>query len=101
MAAAQKEVGTREGNVPNTGAKVSEYIRYIGFRTPDKWCAAWASDVFGQAGFKAPKTAWSPALFPASRQVKAPAAGVVLGIHYAALKWIGHCDIVSWKDRRD
>ena len=92
---AQKEIGIREANVPNTGKKVSEYLRYTGIKIPAPWCAAWVSYVFGQAGYPAPKTAWSPALFPAARQVKEAAAGLVLGIYYPSLKRVGHCGIVE------
>lgn len=95
VAAAQKEIGTREGNVQNTGKRVAEYLRYTGIKVPEKWCAAWVSFVFGQAGYAAPKTAWSPALFPASRQVKKAGPGMVLGIYYASLKRIAHVGIVE------
>lgn len=92
---ARKEIGTREGDVPNTGQKVSAYLRYTGINRPAPWCAAWVSYVYGQAGLAAPRTAWSPALFPASRQVKAPKAGLILGIYYTQLGRIGHCGIVE------
>lgn len=95
VAAAQREIGTREGDVPNAGKKVSEYLRYTGIRRPEKWCAAWVSYVFGQAGYAEPKTAWSPALFPAARSVKEARPAMVLGIYYPALKRIGHCGIVE------
>ena len=95
LTAAQKEVGVREGRVANTGTRVSEYLRYVGFKTPQPWCAAWVSYVFKQAGFGAPRTAWSPALFPQSRQVREPAPGVVFGIYYAALGRVGHCGVVE------
>ena len=92
---AQKEIGTREADVPNAGKKVSEYLRYTGIKVPAPWCAAWLSYVFGQAGYPAPKTAWSPALFPLARQVPSPAPGLVLGIYYASLKRVGHCGIIE------
>lgn len=95
VAAAQKEIGVREGDVQNTGKRVSEYLRYVGINRPDKWCAAWVSFVFGQVGYSTPKTAWSPALFPASRQVAKAKPGLVLGIYYASLKRIAHCGIVE------
>jgi len=95
VAAAQKEIGTREGNVPNTGQKVSAYLRYTGIKTAAPWCAVWVSYVFGQAGYSQPKTAWSPDLFPASRQVKEPKPGNVLGIYFSSLGRIGHCGIVE------
>lgn len=95
VAAAQKEIGTREGNVRNGGEKVSAYLRHVGIRVPEKWCAAWVSYVFGQAGYAAPKTAWSPDLFPTARSVKEARPGTVLGIYYSSLRRIGHCGVVE------
>ena len=95
VAAAKKEIGTLEGDVPNTGPKVSAYLRYVGIKIAAPWCAAWVSYVFGKAGYLQPKTAWSPALFPASRLVRKAKPGIVLGIYYASLNRIGHCGIVE------
>ena len=95
VAAARKEIGTCEGDVPNAGPKVSQYLRYAGVKTAAPWCAAWVSYVFGQAGYAEPKTAWSPALFPAKRSVAEARPGLVLGIYYPSLKRIGHCGIVE------
>lgn len=95
VAAAKKETGTRESDVPNGGKKVSAYLRYVGISIPAPWCAAWVSFVFGEAGYSAPKTAWSPALFPAKRLVKEAKPGLILGIYYPALKRISHCGIVA------
>lgn len=95
VVAAQKEVGVRENSIPNTGKRVSEYLRYVGINTPDKWCAAWVSFVFGQVGYSTPKTAWSPALFPGAKLVKNAKPGIVLGIYYPSLKRIAHCGIVE------
>ena len=95
VAAARKEIGTPEGDVPNTGKEVSGYLRYVGIRFPAPWCAAFVSYVFGKAGYTAPKAAWSPDLFPAKRSVKKAKPGLVLGIYYPALKRIAHCGIVT------
>lgn len=93
--AAQKEIGVRESHVPNGGKRVLEYLHYTGISKPEKWCAAWVSFVFGQAGFDAPKTAWSPSLFPASRTVSKAGPGMILGIYYPSLKRIAHCGIIE------
>ncbi|MBB5438639.1 hypothetical protein HDC92_002320 [Pedobacter sp. AK017] len=58
------------------------------------WCAAFCSWCFGQAGYKAPKTAWSPALFPPGRIVKAALPGMVMGLYFPSLRRIAHCGIV-------
>lgn len=94
VAAARKEIGTREGSVPNTGKRVEGYLGYVGIRYAAPWCAAFVSYVHAQAGYKAPKTAWSPDLFPAKRLVREARPGVVLGIYFDSLKRIAHCGIV-------
>src|SRR5690606_23617377 len=66
--AAQKEIGVREVG-ENTGPRVDQYNAYVGLHQV-AWCASFVSWVHGQAGYKEPRTAWSPALFPASRQIK-------------------------------
>ncbi|WP_316811349.1 peptidoglycan-binding protein [Pedobacter heparinus] len=67
----------------------------MGIKAPAAWCSAWLSWVFGQAGYKQPRTAWSPALFPASRLVAAPRPGIVYGLYFASLKRIAHCGITE------
>ncbi|WP_316817981.1 peptidoglycan-binding protein [Pedobacter nyackensis] len=95
IAAARKEEGVYESDVPNSGERIAQYLRYVGIKTPAPWCAAWVSFVFGEAGYSAPKTAWSPDLFPAKRLVKAVRPGIVFGVYYPSLKRIAHCGIVE------
>ncbi len=90
--AAQKEIGVRETG-PNTGQRIDQYGAYVGIKGL-AWCAAFVSFVFREAGYPAPRTAWSPSLFPAKRQVKTPGAGSVMGLYYASLGRVGHCGIV-------
>ncbi|MBB5440574.1 hypothetical protein HDC92_004277 [Pedobacter sp. AK017] len=52
------------------------------------WC-------FGKAGYVLPKTAWSPALFPASRLVTTAKPGIVYGLYFPTLKRIAHCGLVE------
>jgi hypothetical protein len=91
--AAQKEIGVQE-HLENAGPRVDQYNAYVGLHKV-AWCASFVSWVHGQAGYKEPRTAWSPALFPAERQIKMPVQGAVLGIYYPHLKRIGHCGIVE------
>ncbi|MDR6785239.1 hypothetical protein J2X78_003813 [Pedobacter africanus] len=79
----------------NDGERIAEYLRYCNIGTPAPYCAAFLSFVFGQAGLKQPRTAWSPALFPVSRLVKEPKPGIVYGIYFAKLGRIGHCGITE------
>ena len=90
--AAQKEIGVKELG-QNTGPRVDQYGAYVGIKRL-AWCAAFVSFVFREAGYPAPRTAWSPSLFPAKRQVKTPEAGAVMGLYYPSLGRIGHCGIV-------
>ena len=91
--AAQREIGVRETG-PNAGKRVDGYNRYVGVRNAP-WCASFVSWCFGQAGYREPRTAWSPALFPNGRIVKNGFSGLVFGIYFPELKRIGHCGFVE------
>jgi len=54
--------------------------------------------VFKQAGYAAPRSAWSPDLFPNWRVVKVPAPGDVLGVYFPNLKRIAHVGIIEMID---
>jgi hypothetical protein len=69
LSIARAEVGVREVG-QNGGKRISEYSAYTGIKVPAPYCASFVSWCFGQAGYKEPRTAWSPALFPAERQVE-------------------------------
>ncbi|MNL08697.1 hypothetical protein D3C87_1294310 [compost metagenome] len=100
---ARKEIGVRETGGQNCGVAVARYLAYVGFQTPQPWCAALVSYVFKEAGYAQPRTAWSPALFPKDRLVKDPSIlrddkkmpGMVIGIYIPDLKRIGHCGIIE------
>ncbi|MFB5944250.1 peptidoglycan-binding protein [Albibacterium profundi] len=63
------EVGVRERTGRNDGHRVAEYLRYTDLGEGYAWCASFVSWVYGQAGYPEPRTAWSPALFPAKRVI--------------------------------
>lgn len=92
---AREEIGVRETNNTNSGIRVEAYLSYVGFKKGSPWCAAFVSWVFNEAGFKLPKSAWSPALFPPSRQSKDVTPGMIFGIYFPKLKRIAHCGIVE------
>ncbi|WP_285008605.1 peptidoglycan-binding protein [Pedobacter faecalis] len=92
---AAAEVGVRELTGNNDGPMVEEYLAYSGLKKGNPWCAAWVSWCFGKAGWPAPRSAWSPSLFPQRRAVQAPEPGLVFGIYYPELKRIAHCGIVE------
>ncbi|RZK92453.1 MAG: peptidoglycan-binding protein [Pedobacter sp.] len=95
LAIARSQVGVRERPLNNHRKQVAEYLRYVNQPQGRAWCAAFVSWVYGQAGFSLPRTAWSPALFPASRLVRAPAAGDVFGLFFPALNRVAHCGLVE------
>lgn len=92
---ARQELGVRECGGNNSGNRIASYLRYAGLKKPAPWCAAYVSWVFGQAGFKQPRTPWSPALFPKERQIIHPLPASVFGIYFPELKRIGHCGLVE------
>jgi hypothetical protein len=95
MDVSRSQLGVRELTGKNDGIKIEAYLKYVGFKKGNPWCAAYVSWVFKQAGFSQPKTAWSPGLFPLGRIVKQPAAGLVFGIYFNDLKRIAHCGFVE------
>lgn len=95
LAIARKELGVRELTGNNDGVQVERYLAYVGLKKGNPYCAAYVSYVFGQAGYIAPRTGWSPALFPASRQLASAAQGSVFGIYFPSLKRVAHCGFVE------
>ncbi|SEN45129.1 hypothetical protein SAMN05216436_11673 [bacterium A37T11] len=100
------EIGVREASGKNDGVRVQEYLQYTKLRGNFSYCAAFISWVFYQAGMSEPKTAWSPAMFPANRlvwergkldnlQLTTPLSGDVFGIYFQEFKRIGHCGFVD------
>jgi hypothetical protein len=92
---ALKENGVRERTGKNDGLAVEKYLKYVNLSKGHPWCAAFLSWVYGQQGFKVPKSAWSPALFPASRLTLKPLPGDVMGIYFPELKRIAHVGLVE------
>ncbi|WP_406823935.1 peptidoglycan-binding protein [Pedobacter sp. KACC 23697] len=94
---AGKELGIRELTGNNDGPRVAAYLRYVNVPEGSAWCAAFVSWVFSQGGYPAPRTAWSPALFPLSKRTKEIRPAVVFGIYFTHLKRIAHCGLVEWR----
>lgn len=92
---AKNEIGVRELSGHNDGPRVAAYLRYTHVEQGSPWCAAFVSWVFGQAGYPAPRSPWSPALFPLSKRTKQVSPAVVFGIYFSHLKRIGHCGLVE------
>lgn len=113
------EIGVREKTNRNDGKRVAEYLRYTGLGEGHAWCAAFVSWCFKQAGYDAPRNAWSPALFPSKRiiwrkqqqyrssltsngakgKAPRPQKGDVFALWYKNLGRIGHAGFVDeWGD---
>ncbi|MNY52796.1 hypothetical protein D3C86_1884990 [compost metagenome] len=92
-----------ERSAKKDGARIAAYLAYVGFKTPQPWCAAFVSYCFGQAGYSQPRTAWSPSLFPKERLVKdlsilrddEKMPEMVYGMYFSKLGLIGHCGLVE------
>lgn len=63
------ELGVREESGRNDGNKVETYLQYTNLQKGNPWCAAFVCWVFGKAGIRNPRSAWSPDLFPADKVV--------------------------------
>lgn len=84
---------------------VSRYLAYTDLGYGYEWCAAFVSYCFGKVGYDAPRTPWSPALFPKSKviwsyhdQRSRPVRlqpGMVWGIYIGSKKRIGHVGFVD------
>jgi len=120
LAIARKDLNVREEGCANCGRRIKIYLDYVGIRQAAPWCAAAISTWFREAGFPAPRTAWSPSMFPKDRvvelggrlkaslktdprvantdpgEVKTDAGGLVLGIYFPSLKRIGHVGLVEY-----
>ena len=92
---ARNEIGVRELTGNNDGKRVAEYLKAVGLKQEAPWCAAFVSWVFQQAGFALPRTAWSPAMFNSSVNVKQPQKAVVFGIYFPELKRVAHVGLVE------
>ncbi|MHA4893291.1 C40 family peptidase [Pedobacter sp. PWIIR3] len=105
LAIARSQLGVREKTGHNDGAAVEGFLNYVGFKKGNPWCAAFVSWCFWKAGYSAPRTAWSPSLFPKERLVQVGVGdsglrrddekGLVIGIYFPELKRIAHCGLLE------
>lgn len=95
VALAEAALQVRESQGRNDGPQVEVYLHYVGLKKGHAWCAAFVSWLHGQAGFVQPRSGWSPALFPAAKQIPLARPEAVLGIYIPALKRIAHVGLVT------
>ena len=92
---ARSQLEVRESGKNNFGTMIGQYLSYTRLRQGNPYCAAFISWVFFKGGYSAPRSAWSPDLFPKSRMVKFPQPADLLGIYSKDRKRIVHCGIVE------
>ncbi|WP_231582719.1 peptidoglycan-binding protein [Pedobacter sp. BMA] len=92
---AESQLGIHEATGHNDGEVVERYLLYTGNTKGDPWCASFVSWVYGQAGCRQPRTAWSPSLLPLSKRTSNPEPADVFGVYFPGLKRIAHCGIVK------
>jgi hypothetical protein len=63
------ELGIKEKTGHNDGPRVEEYLRQVGLKKGDPWCAAFVCWVFDRACVANPHTGWSPRLFPKEKVI--------------------------------
>jgi hypothetical protein len=98
----------REQSGRNDGQRVETYLRYVGLRKGDPWCAAFVCWCFGNAGIANPESGWSPDLFPKAKVVwqrkrtvvkqsdkQAFRTGNVFGIWFADKGRIAHTGFID------
>jgi hypothetical protein len=95
---ARQETGVREQTANNDGPRVEDYLRYVGLKKGQPWCAAFVSFVFAKSGFNKPRSGWSPGLFPSSRLARSALPGNVLGIYFKKYGRIAHVGIILQQD---
>jgi hypothetical protein len=92
---ARQELGVREQTGRNDGARVEAYLQLVNLKRGAPYCAAYVSWVFAKSGFAAPRTGWSPAMFPISRQTRVALPGDIFGVYFPEYKRIAHVGIVE------
>lgn len=92
---AKSQIGVREATGNNDGYEVEKYLLYTGNKKGESWCAAFVSWVFGKAGYAAPRTAWSPSLFPKARLATVGKPAMIFGIYFQDKGRIAHAGIVE------
>jgi len=94
---ARSQLCVRETGRNNFGKEIKAYLAYTRLPEGNPYCAAFVSWCYFKAGYKQPRTAWSPALFPVARRTLIPKSADVLGIYSQKLKRIAHAGLVERK----
>ena len=95
LAIARTQIGVTELTGNNDGKAVTRYLESVGLPVGQPWCAAFISWVFAEAGYSAPRTGWSPALFPLTKRKSKAFKGAVFGVYFPSLKRIAHVGLLE------
>jgi hypothetical protein len=108
------ELGVRERSGTNDGKRVEEYLKAVGLKKGEPWCAAFVCWVFERARINNPNSGWAASLFPNGKVIwtrnrvlkiggngfkknQLPQTGDVYGIWFTEKKRIAHAGFVdSW-----
>lgn len=98
------QIGVREKTGTNDGIEVEKYLKHVGLGKGYAWCAAFVSWGYSEANVVNPKSAWSPAMLPASKVIyqsnhkdkkATPGVGDTFGIWFNNLKRVAHVGFVD------
>ena len=95
---AENEIGVRERNGNNSGPRVEEYLRTVGLKSGQPWCAAFVSWVYAKSNFPKPRSGWSPDLLPTGRLARSALPGNILGIYFSEYRRIAHVGLITRQD---
>jgi hypothetical protein len=96
LKAALSQLHVKEASGRNDGPEVIKYLAWVGMKEGQEWCAAFVCWSYAQAGYKQPRNAWSPALFPKAKVIEPAQAAPadIFGIWSAEKQRIGHVGLL-------
>lgn len=103
---AKSQIGVRELTGRNDGVEVERYLSYVWLSKGQPWCAAFVSWVYGQNGFKKPRSGGCVQLMEQGRTIfikdkysQVPQYGDVFFIYFQDKKRVAHTGIVDkWSE---
>jgi hypothetical protein len=108
VALAESQLHVREATGNNDGREVEMYLRSVGLKKGQPWCAAYASWLHIENNIPNPESGWSPAWFTANVVYAARQPRItpfesrpaqVFGLYYESKKRIAHVGIITGETR--
>lgn len=101
LAAAQSQMGVREATGNNDGPQVEAYLKSVGLKAGDPWCAAfiyWCGKQALGVRNPLPRSGWSPDFVRSPTWTRARGGqlqpGDVAGIYFASKKRVAHVFVI-------